>query len=466
VGFVARGTSSRRASLACAHRLRAVVRLGRVALALLAGVSFVPVVAAPAQAHSTLITTVPQAGYAVAEAPRQVVLVFDEAVTLAPRPIVVRGQARGLLPVGPPEQSADGRTVTVDVKRVLPEGRYTVRWEVVGEDGHVVEGAFGFGVGASASAAAASTSTPGLPAAAALRWLVFTGLALALGGIVGDRLVVRRITRANPSLVRPRPYVVSGCALGAVGTLGIAVHQLRARQPARRPRGFPAGAAGGLTCRRAARGGDRGIRRRGGRRGHPAASGHRGRAARRAGRRERNRSPAGQGRRVGALLTGVHLLAAAGWVGALVHLVRAALRWRGAPRDVRAVFAAYAMLAAVLYGLVVATGTVAAILTPPYRRRFGHDRLWPNPARQTGPGRPVSGLALAARRRVGRPGRTPPGALPTGPFVRAERAALVGVLAVTAVLASMATPVDPDAPLPYSRRSGSRPCVWAPWPAR
>lgn len=76
--------------------------------------------------------------------------------------------------------------------------------------------------------------------------------------------------------------------------------------------------------------------------------------------------PAQQAPGWGAVLTGVHLLAAAVWAGALVQVVRTALRWRGHRRQAWALVGAYARLAGWLFAVVVATGTVAALLLVPW----------------------------------------------------------------------------------------------------
>jgi methionine-rich copper-binding protein CopC len=108
--------------------------------------------ARPASAHPTLIQTQPLAGYAVVQSPAEIVLVFDERVKPTSKGITLEGQARGEMDTGPPQLSADATTVTVRMQRPLPDGQYTVRWEVVGEDGHTAFGAFGFGLGTSAPA--------------------------------------------------------------------------------------------------------------------------------------------------------------------------------------------------------------------------------------------------------------------------------------------------------------------------
>lgn len=412
---------------------------------------------APAAAHPYLIETIPQAGRAVAEPPKEIGLVFDEQVSLGPNAIVLDGQARGPVPTTEPEriQGRDGYKVVVRPDQVLPDGRYAVRWQVVGQDGHAVSGSFGFGVGSgvgrqvSGADAAGSTSTPGLPSATVLRWLVFAGLALVLGGLVGEWLVRARLARATAGrrLGAPRPWVLVGCLAGALGAAGLAVQQVGGGSLLAGVRGFgfatllasEPGRLVGLELAAFLL---------------AAAVSWRWRWATgvvllvalvaEAGRNHLFVEAGG----LGGLLVAVHLLAAAVWVGALIHVARTAFGWRGAAGDARALFVSYAYLAAVLYGLVVTTGTIGAIVMLPsldalVGTGYGQVLLAKLALVLT-----VSALALVARHRLHGPSRLGDG-LRIVHLVRGERAALAGVLAVTAILASMPTPTPDRQALAY-----------------
>ena len=58
----------------------------------------------------------------------------------------------------------------------------------------------------------------------------------------------------------------------------------------------------------------------------------------------------------GAVLTGVHLAAAATWIGALVATTLAVLAWRREPAAVRWVLSGYMRLACGSFVVVVGTG--------------------------------------------------------------------------------------------------------------
>lgn len=405
------------------------------------------VVAAPprAWAHPTLVSTMPEAGYSVSEPPAQVGVVFDEPVTV--HFLVVEGQARGRIATTDPETSADGATVTVSPTRPLPDGRYTVRWKITAQDGDVVEGAFGFGVGNVAATTAVdpgSTSTEGLPAVTLLRWALFTGLAVALGGLVGERLVRDRVRRAAPEreLPAPRPWLAAGSGFGLLAAVGLALHQVgggdlmqgladasvaalvdsdAGRLLAVEVVGF---AAAGLAALRPAR---------------PLVAAALLVVVAAEGQRSHLRDAAGAG---GTVTIAVHLLAVAVWVGALVHVARTGLSWRRqASGQVRALFVAYAFVALGLYVVVAATGTIAAILVLPSVDALVTTTYGRLLIVKLSLVAAASALAVAARRQLRRRPAAGSGSRFV-PIARVEVVALVAVLWATALLTAVAPPVD------------------------
>lgn len=420
--------------------------LRRLALVMVVGLAGLAAVPVPASAHPTLVATVPEAGYSVAEPPEEVGLVFDERVIVTE--LVLEGQARGDIRTGDPRVSDDGTRIVIHPVQPLPDGVYTVRWRVVGSDGHDVDGTFGFAVGTvAAPVGAASAETSGLGTAVVLRWAVFTGLALGLGGLAGDALVRRRVRLAGPdrALVASRPWVLPGSVLGVIGSVGLALHLVGGGSLVdgvsnssvgalldTRPGRLVAVQIGAFVLAAAA-----------------AVRPNRRWAALALavvviaeGWRSHLQAEAAP---LGSITIVVHLAAVAVWVGALIHVLRAALRWRHASGQARALFLEYTWMAVVVYGAVVTTGTVAAILVLPTL-----DALW-----STGYGQVLlaklglvaaaSGLALSARRRLYRDHS----ALGTIRRARLEWSALVTVLAASAVLASMAPPADPTQGLAY-----------------
>jgi methionine-rich copper-binding protein CopC len=115
------------------------------ALALLVALSLaVPLSAA--HAHPRLLKATPAADSRTAEAPRQIALTFNESLDLAlTRVTLLRGEIQ-VRPDSLHLATGDDKTVVATLGTALAPGRYTVRWQVTGDDGHPVRGEFSFEV--------------------------------------------------------------------------------------------------------------------------------------------------------------------------------------------------------------------------------------------------------------------------------------------------------------------------------
>ena len=168
--------------------------------------------AAPAAAwsHAALLRTVPAASVLVNTPPKQVSLVFSEAVE--PRFAIVSVTDAGArqLTAGPPTRSASNPDeLDVPVQR-LPEGWYLVVWRVISVDGHPVRGAFTFAVGPNPGPAPQFvipnlSETAATPSLVAARWIALLSFMAAIG------LFVLRTIIARPLVSR-----VSGTSLRSV----------------------------------------------------------------------------------------------------------------------------------------------------------------------------------------------------------------------------------------------------------
>src|SRR5712692_359217 len=160
----------------------------------LAAACFLLVAMAPAAwAHATLLFTSPAADSAVPVSPKAITLTFNQAVTLVGAPVTLTGPGGHKITLGPPRQGSGRSVVTVPVTSRLPHGVYTISWQVISADGDEVGGQFRFAVGPAPASlgsapAAAKLSVPGQWPTAVLRWLLFAGLAAALGGLAGRAL--------------------------------------------------------------------------------------------------------------------------------------------------------------------------------------------------------------------------------------------------------------------------------------
>lgn len=407
-------------------RRRAAARSLTLAVSVLA---LLLMLAGPAAAHPTLLTTVPAAGYGSDGPVGQIVLAFDEPVTATPGAVTVTRIAGRRQPAKPLQLRAGGRQLVLPLSPPLSSGQFLVHWRVTAEDGDVVDGTFAFGVGTAAPAASSEAATTALGGTVALRWLLFAALAFAGGGLLGERLVHRQPGHAAlPMVLAP---LRSAAAAGLLATAGLTA--------------LVAAAAGGWPALTRVRAVELTVAETAAfalalpltwlprlRRFTAAplatvvvAEGLRA-------------HPQGYAPGWGAALTVVHLTAAALWAGALVHVVRTIRAWRGHPGAARMLLRDYARIAPGLFLLVVATGTVASLLVvrrPSDLIATGYGRVL---AAKLAVVAAITALAVVGRRRIHRNPPTP--AAEPSRAARVERSLLVGVLAVTALLVSLPAP--------------------------
>jgi methionine-rich copper-binding protein CopC len=127
--------------------------MSRLRLAFTAPVLAVLVFAGGAQAHTRLVSSSPAANATVAK-PGRIVLTFNERVvanfsgaelvmTAMPgmadhQPMAITGFTSAM--------SADGKTLTLTMRRALTPGTYQLKWHAAGADTHRMEGNFTFTV--------------------------------------------------------------------------------------------------------------------------------------------------------------------------------------------------------------------------------------------------------------------------------------------------------------------------------
>lgn len=168
---------------------------------------------ASAFAHASLIKETPTFKQELTASPRQIVLEFDQTVDALPKAIEVL-TPDGKNVAGKPRAVTAQRELVAALPR-LPKGPYTVRWQALSNDGHIVSGVYTFGVGVAAPAVTDAVGAQGPTRTEDIvRWLYFLGLALAVGGI-GFRLLVAR--GPLPARAARRFYWVAG--IGVVGLL-------------------------------------------------------------------------------------------------------------------------------------------------------------------------------------------------------------------------------------------------------
>ncbi|GGZ24054.1 copper resistance CopC/CopD family protein [Streptomyces poonensis] len=163
-----------------ASRVRALLLLFvAVAGVLIAG-------ALPVSAHAALTGSDPQQGTVVEEAPSRVSLTFSEAVAMSDGSIRVYDPKGKQVDTGT-TSDLGGNTYAVKLHAGLPDGTFTVTYQVVSADSHPVSGAFTFSVGAPSETTAA---VPEQQAGGGLvgglygftRYAAYAGFTLLVGG--------------------------------------------------------------------------------------------------------------------------------------------------------------------------------------------------------------------------------------------------------------------------------------------
>ena len=119
-------------------------------------------VAAPASAHDTIVSSTPAADSQLTTAPTEVVLTFsNNLISLdenSGTAMTVADESGEDWVAGEPTITAD--SVTVPLAEGMPNGAYTVTWQVVSSDGHPTSGEYSFSLAApDAPAGPSATAT-------------------------------------------------------------------------------------------------------------------------------------------------------------------------------------------------------------------------------------------------------------------------------------------------------------------
>jgi len=145
---------------------------------------------AAAWAHGNFVRTVPADRSVLARAPAHVLVYLDDDVRVAPGNAAVRNGGGSILDGKP---STHGKTLELPLRPKLGRGDYSVRWSVVSDDGHIVQGVLAFGVGLGRAPPVATlrpTVEVGFGTVVS-RWIFFAGLLVASGLALFDLLVWR-----------------------------------------------------------------------------------------------------------------------------------------------------------------------------------------------------------------------------------------------------------------------------------
>ncbi|MER5716645.1 copper resistance protein CopC [Streptomyces sp. NPDC002132] len=161
-------------------------RLRTLVLLLLAVAGALLAAAGPASAHAALTGSDPAQGTVVDKAPTQVSLTFSEQVAMSGASLRVLDPKGTRVDTGEPTD-VSGTTYAVRLHPGLPDGTYTVTYQVVSADSHPVAGAYTFSIGApSATSVPASAQEAGGGVVGGLygfgRYASYAGFIVMVGG--------------------------------------------------------------------------------------------------------------------------------------------------------------------------------------------------------------------------------------------------------------------------------------------
>jgi copper transport protein len=198
-----------------------------VAIAVLAALAF----PAGAAGHASVKRISPSSREELRHAPAAIQLEFDQPVTVLPDGVLVY-DTRGRILSWQARRFGDANVVLAPLQQ-LPKGAYTVRWQVVSGDGHVVSGVYTFGVRVPAPEPTEAHGASGPTTSEHIvRWLYFIGLSLVVGGLA-FRLVVLR--GPLPPALEQRFTVLAGIGIVGVLEVGILAFLLRAEDALQLP---------------------------------------------------------------------------------------------------------------------------------------------------------------------------------------------------------------------------------------
>lgn len=209
------------------------------------------VLPAPAFAHAHLERATPAPGARLTTAPRELVLTFNEAPTLAMSALRLLGPDSSDVSLGTLGHAGGALTLSASITGALRAGTYAVFWQTAGDDGHVQHGSYRFviadgadGLPATSTSGYAvvpgSVSTPqavtldsalalrdagafdvASPVYVIIRWLQFAALLLLIGAVAFRWWVIPRAGVALAYAEQLRREMSAGAA--GAGLLGAAL---------------------------------------------------------------------------------------------------------------------------------------------------------------------------------------------------------------------------------------------------
>jgi copper transport protein len=197
----------------------------KLRLALVGAVAVALVLPSAALAHVTLESAEPATQSRIESPPTEIRLRFNQPVTVTSNAVQVLAPD-GTILSGTAKVEDDGFVVVAPLSRLIRGLGYTVRWRVIGSDGHSPAGVYTFGVGVAApppTEAVGSSGTTWRDDVA--RWALFGALALLLGPLVVRMVILKGPV---PVILERRLHLTGVVAAFLVVDVGIVAFVLRA----------------------------------------------------------------------------------------------------------------------------------------------------------------------------------------------------------------------------------------------
>lgn len=202
-------------TLTIAPRVRALVLL------LLAAACALLAAAGTASAHAAVTGSDPGQGAVVDKAPARISLTFSEQVAMSDDSLRVLDPEGKRVDTGKPS-NVSGTTYAVPLHSGLPDGTYTVAYQVVSADSHPVAGAYTFSIGAPSKT---SVSVSGQSADdGVVGWLYGFGRYVSYAGFIvmaGGAAFVLACWRRGSGVRPVQRFVVSGWVALTAATLAL-----------------------------------------------------------------------------------------------------------------------------------------------------------------------------------------------------------------------------------------------------
>lgn len=97
-----------------------------------------------AEAHPRLVSSTPTANGHVAAAPTEIGVTFNENITVALSKLTMLNASQQPMALDSLRSGTDAKTLVAKTTGTLAPGRYTVKWQAAGSDGHPMRGEFSF----------------------------------------------------------------------------------------------------------------------------------------------------------------------------------------------------------------------------------------------------------------------------------------------------------------------------------